>query len=718
MKKRYTCILQHDTMDCGAACIAMISKYYGLKIPIGKIRQYASTNLVGTNVLGLKEAGEKLKFDVKAVRGEEKDFNKKLQTPFIAHVNKDGLLHYVVVYKITKDKVIVADPAEGLLKQKKDDFFKQWTGIIVFMKPSTEFEEGNEKKGIFERFFKYIKPNKGLITHIIVATLIYTFLGLLGAFYFKYLIDDILANHLKNTLITFTGGLIILKIFQLILGTFRSYIIFYLGQKINSGVMLDYYKHVMNLPLSFFENRKIGEITSRISDGSSVMGALTNTIFTVVIDSVMIFAVGGILLSQNIKLFVMALMFIPLYTITILIFIKPFRKYHRKVMESHSQLESYLVESLNGVPTIKALGGEKESLKTYEEKFLRLLKDSFTNEKIGMTSDFIESILNIFSGNFIYFIGGLEVIKGNISIGQLLTFNTLYGLFFGSVRNFVDLIPITQKAHVASDRLGEVLDIEIEKQTGIDKENIKGTLEFKNIDFKYGNGKNVLTNINFKISSGETLAIIGESGSGKSTLIKLLMRYYETINGEITIDNHNIKENNLKSFRERIAYVPQETFLFSGTIMENLKFGFLDKSDDEVIEACRKACIDEFIEKDPLKYSMRISERGSNLSGGQRQRISLARAFLKDSDILILDEATSSLDVETEEKINKGISEYSKGKMIILVAHKLATIKKADKIIVLSSGKITETGTHRELLKIESGIYKRFWDLQVGAADE
>lgn len=717
MKKRHTCILQHDTMDCGAACIAMISKYYGLKLPIVKIRQYASTNLTGTNVLGLKEAGEKLNFNVKAVRGEAKDLNSSLDFPFIAHVNKDGLLHYVVVYKIKRNKVIVADPAEGLLKLSMEDFLKQWTGIIIFMKPSIEFEEGDEKKGIFERFFKYIVPNKNLIVHVIVATLIYTFLGLVGAFYFKYLIDDILANQLKNTLITFTGGLIILKLFQLVLGTFRDYIVFYLGEKINSGVMLDYYKHVMKLPLSFFETRKIGEITSRIADGSSVMGALTDTIFTVVIDSVMIFAVGGLLLVQNVKLFIMAMMFIPLYTIAIIVFIKPFRKNHRKVMESNSQLQSYLVESLNGISTIKALGGEEESQEKYEEKFFKFLKDRFIIRKVWMLSSFIENILNIFSGNFIYFVGGLEVIRGNISIGQLLTFNTLYGLFFGSVKKFIELIPTTQEAHVASDRLGEVLDIDIEKQEGVDNKSLVGPIEFKDIDFKYGNEKNVLNNININISQGETVAIVGESGSGKSTLIKLFMRYYDAVKGEITIDGKDIKSNSLRSFRSRIAYVPQETFLFSGTIMENLKFGFPDKTDEEVMKACKRACIDDFIEKDPLGYGMRVSERGSNMSGGQRQRISLARAFLKDSDILILDEATSSLDVKTEENINKEISSYSEGKTLILVAHKLATIKKADKIIVLSSGKVVETGNHDELLEKETGIYKRFWELQVGVAN-
>ncbi len=714
MFRKYTCITQHDETDCAAACIAMVSKYYGLKIPLTKIRNLASTDLVGTNVLGISEAGKSLGFNVKAVRAEKEELNSEISFPVIAHVNKEGLLHYVVIYKIKKDRVIIADPAEGITKITIDDFLNIWSGILIFLTPSETFEKGNEKKGIFERFLFLIKPNKSIIFHISIATLVNTFLGLLGAFYFKYLIDDILVNHLKNTLVTFTVGLVFLKIFKLILSVFRKYMVLHLSQKINSDLMLKYYEHVLKLPLSFFEKRKVGEITSRIGDAGKVVGTLSDIIFSVLIDSLMIIVVGGILFIQNTKLFMCAVAFIPLYLIVVLVFIKPFRDHSRKVLESHSQLESFLVESLNGIATIKSLGGEEQACLKFENKFIDCLEKSFNQSKLGMLSGFIEGIIDIFSNNLILLLGGLEVIKGNISIGQLLTFNTLFGYFFDPIQNFIDLIPSSQSAYVASDRLGEVLDIELEyKDKTYQLNKIEGEVEFKNVSFQYGNRGEVLKNLTFKARKGEKVAIVGESGSGKSTLIKLLMRYYLPGKGTIQIDGHNIKDLDLKNLRNRIAYVPQEVFLFSGSLMENLKFGFSEYSYDEILEACKKASVNEFVENEPQRYELLVGERGSTLSGGQKQRIALARAILKNADIIILDEATSSLDMETERKIHETIKEISSGKTLIIIAHRLSTIRDCDKIIVLSEGEIKEQGSHKELLGKIDGLYKKLWSVQM-----
>lgn len=714
--KKYSCILQHDETDCGAACIAMVSKYYGLKLPVNKIRELASTNLIGTNVLGLKDAGEKLGLSVKAVRAEKSELTSELSFPFIAHVNKNGLLHYVVIYKIKNGKALVADPATGIEKIPLDELHKIWTGVLVFFTPTERFRPGNEKKGIFERFFFLIKPNKALIMHITVASLINTCIGLVGAFYFKYLIDDILVNNLKNTLIAFTVGLIILKVFGLILSTFRKFMVIHLGQKINSELMLKYYDHVIKLPLSFFEKRKVGEITSRINDAGEVIGTISDIIFSVLIDSLMIAVIGSILLIQNPKLFICAAAFIPLYVIVVLVFIKPFRDGTRKSMESKAQLNSFLLETLNGVATIKALGGEEQAQIKFENKFIGSMENKFIKKKLSILSMFIESILDIFSNNFILIFGGLEVINGNITIGQLLTFNTLFGYFFGPIQNFIDLIPSTQSAYVASDRLGEVLDIDPEyKASGCRKVAVKGDLELEDVRFQYGNKEEVLKGLSFKIKSGEKIAIVGESGGGKSTLIKLLMRYYDSKSGSIKLNGTNIKDIDLRELRSKISYVPQDAFLFSGSLMENMKFGFPEATEDDVIEACRKANVHEFVEKEPQRYDLLVGERGNTLSGGQKQRIALARAILKNGDILILDEATSNLDVETERKVHETIKEISNGKTMIIIAHRLSTIVDCDKILVLSGGEIKEHGKHQELLKM-GGVYKKFWDLQMAGA--
>lgn len=717
MFRKNTCILQHDETDCAAACIAMISKYYGLKIPLGKIRDLASTDIIGTNVLGIKEAGEKLGFSVKAVRAEKDELTSDLSFPLIAHVNKGGLMHYVVVYKIKNGKLLIADPGIGLHKQSIEEFCEIWSGILVFLNPSEKFKAGNEKVGIFERFFFLIKPNKTLIFHITVATLINTFLGLIGAFYFKYLVDDILVNNLKNTLIAFTVGLIVLKFFGLVLSTFRSYMVLHLGQKINADLMLKYYDHVLNLPLSFFEKRKVGEITSRIDDAGEIIGTLSDIIFSVLIDSMMIIVVGAILLIQNSKLFICAVAFIPLYAIVVLVFIKPFRSHTRKSMESRAQFSSFLLESLNGIATIKALGGEDQAQVKFENKFIDFMEKGFIKRKLGMLSGFIESVLDILSDNLIILLGGLEVINGNITIGQLLTFNTLFGYFFDPIQNLIELIPSSQSAYVASDRLGEVLDIAPEyKKDGYKTGEIRGELELENVRFQYGNREEVLKGLNVKIKKGERVALVGESGSGKSTLIKLLMRYYDSKNGVIKIDGFDIRDMDLKELRSKISYVPQDVFLFSGTLMENMKFGFPEATDNDVVEACNKANVNEFVEKEPQRYGLMVGERGNTLSGGQKQRVALARAILKNGDILVFDEATSNLDIETEKKVYKTIKEISGGKTMIIIAHRLSTIVDCDKIIVLSKGEVKEQGTHQELLKIENGVYKNFWDLQMAVA--
>ncbi|PRX29422.1 ATP-binding cassette subfamily B protein [Orenia metallireducens] len=712
--KKYICIKQHDTTDCGAACLAMIAKYYGLKIPITKIREAACTDKQGTNILGMIKAADELGFKAKGVRVEPKALKNEFTLPAVAHVIIDSLLHYVVIYEITEEDVVIADPAKGIEVYSLEDFYEIWSGVLILITPDQRFKKGDETIGLFERFSPILFAHKKLIIEIFLACMLYTGLSLAGTFYFKFLIDDILGNGLKNTLNIFTLGVLSLKIFNIFLNAFRSHLLLYLSNKMNISLIMNYYKHVLNLPLSFFDSRKVGEILSRLTDAGMIRSAISNATFTVLIDSLLVIFGGIILYLQNGKLFLLTLLHLPIYVTLIFIFSKYFRKIHRRRMEESAELNSYLVESISGAATIKAFNAEFNANLETEKRFIKRVKTGFKASIASNIQGVLHGILGTCSSLLILWVGSSEVIKGNLSIGQLMTFNALVGNFLGPLKSLIGLQPMLQKAIVAGDRLGEILDLESEiddENRKLIKDKFQGNIKIKKLDFKYGTREKVLKNINLDIKSGEKIALVGESGSGKTTLAKLLLKYYLPEKGDIFIDDYNIKDISLDSLRGRIGYIPQDVFLFSGTVRENIAFGLKDVSMEDIVDAAQKAQAHQFINKLPLRYETKIGERGSDLSGGQRQRIAIARAILRNPDILILDEATSNLDTTTERAIHKTINEVSRGITTIIIAHRLSTIKSCDKIVVLEDGKVLEQGNHYDLIK-ERGKYYKLWEGQ------
>jgi ATP-binding cassette subfamily B protein len=714
-QKKYYCIKQHDITDCGAACLATISKQYGLKISITKIREIAGTDKLGTNAFGMVKAAQTLGFNTKAVKAQPENLFESFPLPAIAHVIKNNLLHFVVIHEITKEKLVIADPAEGIVNYTHEDFLKIWSGVLILLTPSETFEKRDETTGLFERFFKLIIVQKELLVHIFVASIIYTLLGLVGAFYFKVLIDDILADNLKNSLIIFSIGLLLVNLFKASLNAFRQHLLLYLGQRINVSLILQYYRHVLGLPMSFFDSRQVGEILSRLTDAGKIMNAISGATLSVMIDTLMVIVAGIVLFIQNKNLFLISLIFVPIHIILAWAFVKPFQKIHRKEMEKAALTESYLVESLNGIHTIKSLNGEEHANLETEKRFISFIKTSFKSGWMKNLSGSLEEIFNSFGEVLLLCIGGIYVIEGKISIGQLITFNALFVYFFNPIKNLINLLPSLQEAYIASDRLGEILDLEAEKHNEHKKimlNTIKGDIEFKDLDFRYGTRQQILKKINLKISAGERVAIVGESGSGKTTLIKLLLKYYLPEHGDILIDGYNIKDINIESLRDRIGYIPQDIFLFSGTINENISFGVDFATPNDIVEASKKAMTHDFINEMPLRYDSFVGERGSTLSGGQKQRLAFARVILKNPSMLILDEATSNLDTVTEKAIHSTIDSISEGKTTIIIAHRLSTLKSCSKIVVMDKGEIIEVGSHDELVK-SKGMYYELWKNQI-----
>lgn len=716
---KYYCIKQHDITDCGAACLATISKQYGLSTSITKIREIAGTDKMGTNAYGMVKAAERLGFTAKAVKGDKDALFSEFPLPAVAHVVVDGsLLHYVVLHKITQKEIVIADPAKGLVKKTPEEFFQEWTGVLILLVPAQTFQKGKETKNIFERFWGLLLPQKRLVFDIFAASLVITALGILGAFYFQIIIDDILPAGIKKTLTVLSIGVVLLKLFSVALTVLRTQLLVYLSQKLDIALLLGYYDHVLKLPMNFFGTRKVGEIISRFQDASSIRDAISNATLTVMIDTLMALAGGLVLFFKNKTLFAIAFVMVLLYCVLVFSFNMPYRKANEKQMEDNAQLTSYLVESLNGIQTVKAFNGEQTVQIETEFKFIRLLRSIFTLSCIGNAQEGLKALVESVGGVVILWVGAYNVLQGHMTIGSLVSFNALLAYFLDPVKNLINLQPTLQTAMVASDRLGEILDLEIEKdETQYRKlapSSLKGDIAIRDISFRYGTRQLVLEHFSMDVRRGERVAIVGESGAGKTTIAKLLLNLYQYEAGSITVAGYALPDLQLEALREKIAYIPQETFLFSGTIWENLTFGLEQPDMEEVIRCAQMAQLHDFVNTLPLRYETHLDENGSNLSGGQRQRIAIARAMLKKPDILILDEATSNLDAVTEKAIQETLNAYSEGMTTIIIAHRLSTIRQCDRIFVMERGKIVECGAHDELMAQPDGYYRSLYQAQIG----
>lgn len=718
----YYCIKQHDITDCAAACIATVSKQYGLKIPISKIREVAGTDRQGTSIYGIIKASEAIGFKAKGVKGNQKSFFSKFPLPAIAHVvTSEGILHYVVIHKITQKKVVIADPAKGIIKYSPEDFFKFWTGGMVILVPTATFKKGNENQSVILRFFSLLIPQRNLLINVFLSSLLISIFGIIASFYFRFVMDSIVPNSLKTSLTTLSIGVILLYVFKSVLEFFRYHLMAYLGQKLDILLILGYYEHTLGLPISFFESRKIGEIVSRFSDASKIRTIISSASLTIMVDTVM--AVGGaiVLFSQNKTLFIISVIIAFIYGVLVFAFNGPVKRVNEEQMEDNAQVTSYLVEGLNGIETVKSYNAESFVKNKMDILFVKLMKSVFKGAMISNFQKTITDFLYIIGETTIIWVGVIEVLDGNMTIGSLITFNVLLAYFLDPVKNLLNIQPEMQTAIVAAERLSEILDLELEKNE-IDSKKIIPTslndsIRIKNVSFRYGTRKPVLEDINIYINKGEKIAIVGESGSGKTTLAKLLLNFYELEKGDIFIGDYNIKDINIDALREKIAYISQDIFMFSGTIRENMEIANQDVSLDEIIKVCKMCKIDEFINDMPLRYETKIEENGANLSGGQKQRLALARAILKKPDILIMDEATSNLDSVTEKAISKTIDNVSSGTTTIIIAHRLSTIMHCDKIIVLSHGKVVEQGTHVELMNKKDEYY-RLWQGQIIEQEE
>lgn len=712
MFKKYYSILQNDEKDCGPACILTIAKQFGSDISIAKLREITGTDKNGTNIFGIIKGLDYLSFDSKAVRVEEKKLDNEISPPMIAHIKtEDDFFHYIVIHKIAKRSILVSDPAIGIKKYSHEEFEKLWTGILILVEPKKNFKKINENDNSLSRFFSVLKNQKSLLWNIFLVSGLYTFLGIISSFYSKFLIDYVLKENFLNTLNVLMVGVITLGIVKILLGVFRSYLLLFLSQKIDISLLMGYYNHLIKLPMKFFATRKTGEIISRFSDASNINDTISETILVLMLDTVMSISGGIILYFQNKNLFFVSVIMLLLYLIIVFSFKKAIKNINNEVFENNSQLTSFIIQSVHGMETIKSYNLETNIKNETEAKFFKVLKSSFKRGIIYNFSGTLSGIVALLGDMIIMWIGSYQVISGKLTLGELLVFNTLLGFFTDPIKNLIDLQPAIQTAMVSAERLGEIIDLEIEQtKSKLEPKHLKGDIEIKNLNFRYGTRELILKNINIQIKQGEKIALVGESGSGKTTLVKLLLKFFDFEKGEININNLNIKDIDNSTLRDRIAYISQDIFLFNKSIKENLMINDEIEIED-IIELSKRVNAYDFISELPLRFDYMIEENGANLSTGQKQRLSILRALLKKPDILIMDEATSNLDAITENIIQNTLNNIHFDMTAIIIAHRLSTVLMCDRIYVLEKGEIIEYGSHNELINLK-GKYYRLWKEQ------
>lgn len=702
---------QVDEMDCGVACLAMILKQYHSRISLAHLRHEARTNLEGTTALGLVKTAQKFNLKTEAVKADMSLFNDDgIQYPFIVHVLKQGeLLHYYVVLKNTKHYLVIADPdpSVGIIKMPKDKFAQEWTGIALFMVPNEDFEPIKEKKNNLWSLFPYMFKQKRLMINIILAALLMTIISICSSYFVQGIIDTYIPDGTYQTLSILAVGLLIAYIFNSIFSYGQNFLLNVLGQRLSIDLNLQYIRHIFELPMEFFVTRRTGEITSRFSDASRIIDALASTVISLFLDLAIVIVMGIVLAAQNMTLFGITLLALPVYAVVILGFTKKFEKLNDEQMESNAVLSSSVIEDIQGIETIKALNSEDTRYRRIDSQFVNYLKKSFKYSKAESLQTALKTFIQLSLNVIILWVGARVVIQGQMSIGQLMTFNALLSYFIDPLQNIINLQPRLQSASVAQNRLNEVYQVQSEFNADTSIQNsaaLEGMIEYKHVHYRYGYGTDVLKNINLKIKPDEKLAIVGMSGSGKSTMVKLLVDFFSPSKGEVTLNGHATSEVNKHTLRSYVNYVPQTPYIFSGTVKENLLLGCRpDISEEDVIKACQIAGIDQEIASLPLQFETKLDENAKILSGGQKQRLTIARALLSPAKVFIFDEVTSGLDTITEKRVVDNLMKL-KDKTIIFIAHRLAIAERADKVVVIDQGQIVEEGSHEELME-QHGFY-------------
>ena len=721
MKKNFPFYKQPDAKDCGPTCLRIVSKFYGKTIPLQQIRNLSETTREGSSLLGLSDAAESLGYKTLGVQIDFKTMQEEVPLPCIVHWNK---YHFVVVYRIDKSgKVYISDPSYGLITYTKEEFIKFWIGenadetteegiaLILETTPSffqNEFDD-QESKASFSFLFKYLLKYKSLVFQLAIGLLGASLLSLIFPFLTQSIVDVGIQNHDLNFIYLVLAAQIMLFVGRTGIEVIRSWILLHLSTRINISIISDFFIKLMKLPISFFDTRMTGDIMQRINDHHRIEQLLTNSSLNTLFSLVNLIVFSIVLLFYDFRLFLIYLAGALLYIGWITFFLKKRKELDYKRFSQVSQEQSKVIELVNGMQEIKMHNAEKKKRWGWEFIQVKLFKIQIKSLSLEQWQSVGGNFINQMKDIFVSFLSAKLVLSGNLTLGMMLSVQYIIGQLNSPLLQLVDFIRQTQDAKISLERLGEIHDKEDEenKDEQYVSEIPSKDIEINNVSFRYvGSDQFVFENLNLSIPFQKTTAIVGSSGSGKTTLLKLLMKFYEPNEGEIKIGSANLKNISPRFWREHCGVVMQEGYVFNDTIAENIAIGedYVDKQ--KLRKAVEIANIKDFVESLPLSYNTKIGNEGVGVSGGQKQRLFIARAVYKSPDYIFFDEATSALDANNEKIIMENLEQFFEGKTAIVIAHRLSTVKHADKIIVLDQGKVVEEGNHQELVALKGEYYR------------
>ncbi|MCL2290378.1 MAG: peptidase domain-containing ABC transporter [Bacteroidetes bacterium] len=716
---------QPDTMDCGATSLAMVAKYYGKSYSIPKLREMCSATRAGVNLLGISDAAEKLGFKTMCARLNFEQLANDVPLPCIVHWRQE---HFVVVYDI-KEKgagrkegyVRVADPALGLIKFTPEEFCNHWLsmkkdgedeGVALLLEPTPAFYEQEDEKSDRTKFsyvFRYLRPYRKYIVQLFLGLLLGSLLQLIFPFLTQSIVDYGISNQNLSFVTLILIAQLVLFTSQTIVEFIRSWILLHITARINISMISDFLIKLMKLPIRFFDIKMIGDIMQRIRDNSRIQDFLTsssiNTLFSFF--NLVIFSI--VLGLYNLKILAIFLVASVLYVLWIVIFLKKRKELDYKRFAQASAEQSNLYQLITGMQEIKLNNCEKQKRWDWENIQVKLFKVSIKGLALSQYQQagafFIDQTKNI----IISFFAAKAVITGDMTLGMMMAVQYIIGQLNAPISQLIGFVQSAQDAKISLERLGEIHNREDEEDPNARKIMLlpqNRAISIQNLMFYYDgpHSEIVLDNVNLEIPSGKVTAIVGMSGSGKTTLVKLLLGFYPPVKGEIKIGEYNLQNINTHVWREHCGAVMQDGYIFSDTIARNIAVGDEVIDTSRLLHAAKVANIQEMVESLPLGYNTKIGQEGQGISQGQRQRILIARSVYKNPEYLFFDEATNALDANNEKVIMENLDEFFEGRTVVVVAHRLSTVKNADNIVVLEKGKIVEQGTHVELTKLR-GIY-------------
>lgn len=698
--RRYPFFTQQSAADCGAACLVMIGLYWGKRFSVNRLRDIANVDRNGASLRGVAAAAESIGFTTRPVKASL-DKLAQQQLPAIAHWEGK---HYIVVYEVTRSHVIVGDPAIGQRTLNHTEFKAGWTGYTLLLQPTVLLKSAKEASQPFWQFFELVKPHWLILLEVLIASILIQVFGLITPLFTQLLLDRVIVQRSDLSLVTIGLGLLIFGLFKVAMTGLRQYLLDHTANRVDLALIVGFISHTFRLPLNFFENRYVGDIISRVQENRKIQRFLTGEALSIALDLLTVFIYLGLMFWYSWKMALLTLVIVPPFVLLALIATPFLQKISREMFNAFNEETGYLIQALTGIRTVKSMAVEQTVRWHWEDLFGRSLKTTFSAQVINNTLQvFSLGIETVITTGLLWF-GAWLVIQNELTIGQLVAFNMLLGNVISPFQRLIVLWNQLQEVVIAIERINDVIDTDPEEdlqhQSRQSLPYIRGNICFDKVTFRYHpeSDINTLENLSFEVKSGQMVALVGRSGSGKTTISKLILGLYPPTEGKLLVDGYDVTSLSLRSLRRHIGVVDQDSFLFGSTIRENISVGHPESTLEDIIEAAKMAGAHEFIKAMPMGYETLIGEGGGMLSGGQRQRLAIARALLGNPRLLILDEATSHLDAESERIIQNNLNKILQGRTTFVIAHRLSTVRNADLILVLDRGILIESGTHDALM--------------------